>query len=135
MEDRFFLPNTKYADIGFSNETFRYIPERDAIAGRVKDGDALTQSLFFILMTDKYSYPIFNRDYGIDISDIIGEDFNTVYNKLPYRIVEAFEVDDRVLSVLDVDINQIDETTAAVDILIEDVFEQQRMLQFGFDFS
>lgn len=135
MEDRFFLPNTKYADIGFSNETFRYIPERDAIVGRVKDGDALTQSLFFILMTDKYSYPIFNRDYGIDISDIIGEDFNTVYSKLPYRIVEAFEVDDRVLSVLDVDINQIDETTAAVGILIEDVFEQQRMLQFGFDFS
>lgn len=135
MEDRFFLPNTDYSGIGFSNETFKYIPERDMVVGRVKDGDALTQSLFFILMTDRYSYPIFNRDYGIDISDIIGEDFNTVYNKLPYRIVEAFEVDDRVLSVLDVDINQIDETTAAVDILIEDVFEQQRMLQFGFDFS
>lgn len=119
----------------FSNLTFRYVRERDAIIGTITDRDALEQSIFFILMTERYTYPIFNRDYGVDFDGIIGNSIEDVRTLLPQRIREALLVDNRITSVDEVVVQEIEPGVALVTIYIEDVFTQQAVLNLSFNYD
>ena len=129
MTDDYFTRST------FSDLTFRYVKERDAIIGTVADRDALEQSIFFILMTERYTYPIFNRDYGVDFDGIIGNTVEDVRTLLPQRIREALLMDDRITSVDEVVVQEIESGVALVTIYIEDVFTQQSVVNLSFNYS
>ena len=129
MTDDYFTRSTFY------DLTFRYVKERDAIIGTVADRDALEQSIFFILMTERYTYPIFNRDYGVDFDGIIGNTIEDVRTLLPQRIREALIMDDRITSVDEVVVQEIESGVALVTIYIEDVFTQQSVVNLSFNYS
>lgn len=78
---------------------------------KIKDGvrvknyvdelEAVKQAIFLILSTERYKYPIFSWDYGIELDDLFGREKEFVIPELPRRISEALIQDDRISEVSD----------------------------------
>lgn len=61
--------------------------------------EAVKLAVYKILSTERYRYPIYSWNYGIELEDLFGQPIPYVYAELQRRITEALEADDRILSV------------------------------------
>jgi len=61
--------------------------------------DALYQAIYLILNVERYAYPIYSRNYGSELSDLIGKPKDYAMSELKRRITEALEQDDRITGV------------------------------------
>ena len=71
------------------------------IEGFTDEKEAVRQAIYKILSTERYAYPIYSWDYGIELSDLYGEDVRYVCAELEDRIKEALTQDDRIVDVTD----------------------------------
>lgn len=79
--------------------TRTYKRSGNRIFGFTDGREAVEQSIEKILNTERYSTPIYNGDYGVELEELIGMDINFVRADIQRRIVEALMEDDRVLEV------------------------------------
>lgn len=81
------------------------LPSRDEDESEIKgktDGiEAVQQAVYKILNTERYTYPIYSWDYGIELNDLFGQPIPWVYPELELRITDALTWDDRITSVTD----------------------------------
>lgn len=83
-----------------SNDKTYFVNYKDAyIDGLTKDKKALMQSIYFMLTTERYQYPIYSRNYGIFLDNLIGQPFNIVKAELKRRITNCLKTDNRIASV------------------------------------
>lgn len=75
--------------------------ENDRISGYTDDIDALMQTIYLILSTERYQYIIYSWDYGIELLDLIGKPMPYVMAELPRRIKDALTQDERIDDVTD----------------------------------
>lgn len=61
--------------------------------------EALKQSIDLILSIERYKYPIYSWNYGIELNDLYGEHVSYVIPELERRIREALLQDDRITAV------------------------------------
>lgn len=61
--------------------------------------NALQQAIYKELNTEKYEYPIYSFNYGIEIESLVGKDPIYVKIDLKRRIQECLLKDDRIISV------------------------------------
>ena len=74
--------------------------EADGQINGFTDGlKAMKLAVFKILSTERYRYPIYSWNYGIELEDLFGQPIPYVYAELQRRITEALEADDRIISV------------------------------------
>lgn len=75
----------------------------DFIKGRVvgvcDELEALKQSIFLILNTERYEYLIYSTDYGSELKSLIGQERDISESEYKRRIQEALMQDDRIESV------------------------------------
>lgn len=80
-----------------------YTYKLDISSGRVKgtteDADALLQAVYLMLSVERYQYPIYSYDYGVELADLIGQPKDYVMSEVKRRITEALTQDDRINSV------------------------------------
>lgn len=69
------------------------------ISGSVDELEAVKQAVFKILNTQRYQYPVYSWDYGIETDDLFGEPADYVCAELERRVREALTADDRIDSV------------------------------------
>lgn len=69
------------------------------IQGFFDELNALKQSIYKVLNTEKYEYPIYGFSYGIELENLIGKDRIYVQIELKRRINECLIQDERVKSV------------------------------------
>lgn len=79
------------------NYKMMFIEQR--VKGKTDELEAMKQVIFKILNTERYEYPIYSWDYGIELKDLIGQPMPYVIPELERRIKDALEVDDRIDSV------------------------------------
>lgn len=79
--------------------TMTYKLSNDKIQGYSDKIEALQQSIYKILDTKKYEYPIYSFDYGIELESLIGKDQIYVKSELKRRITDCLLRDDRIQSV------------------------------------
>lgn len=79
------------------SKTFRIVG--DKIIGTVDKIEALKQSIFIMLNTERYDHLIYSWDYGLEIKDLVGHDIAYVYPELKRRIEECLLQDDRIIGV------------------------------------
>ena len=84
--------------------TYRMVlPNRDDEPTKFKsktDGiEAVKQAVYKILNTERYTYPIYSWNYGIELVDLFGQPIPWVYPELERRITEALVWDDRINTV------------------------------------
>lgn len=73
----------------------------DRISGTCDGIDAMEQVIYKILNTERYNYPIYTWNFGVEFSDLIGEPASYVCAEIERRITEALTQDDRIESVDD----------------------------------
>ena len=92
------------------------------IAGYVDELDAMRQSVEKILSTERFAWNIYSDDYGSDVNDLIGEDFDLVNSELERLITEALSADDRIVSVENFTIDQTSSNSIVVTFNVVTVF-------------
>ena len=75
--------------------------------GKTDELNAVRQAVYKILNTERYTYPIYSWDYGIELNDLFGQPIPWVYPELERRITEALVWDDRLTSVTEFELNNV----------------------------
>ena len=97
-------------DTGHPDNTYRCIQAAeqsaspvylDRIMGFIDGIEALRQTVYFILHAERYAYPIYSWDYGVELAELFGKPMSYVRAELPRRITEALTTDDRIEDVTD----------------------------------
>ena len=73
----------------------------DRIVGYTDDLEAVKQAIYLILNIERYDYPIYSWDYGIELKDLFGKPIPYVMAELPDRVKEALTMDNRITDVVD----------------------------------
>ena len=69
------------------------------IQGYVDGLEALKQAIYKVLNTERYEYPIYGFNYGIDLESLVGKDRTYVQIELKRRISECLLQDERITGV------------------------------------
>lgn len=93
------IDETEQPDLTYG--VISYLNADDRIIGYVEDRDAIEQSIHFILNTERYEFPIYSWDYGIELVDLLGQPMPYVRSEVERRVEEALTQDDRIDSVKD----------------------------------
>ena len=47
--------------------------DRSRVSGMTDNQDALIQAVYLILNVERYVYPIYSHNYGVELADLIGQ--------------------------------------------------------------
>lgn len=90
--------------------------------GRVDGIDALKQTIYKILMTERYRYPIYSWNYGIELEELIGKPMSYVRPELERRIREALLVDDRIKAIDTFSFLEVEKNSLEVTFVVHSIF-------------
>jgi hypothetical protein len=83
----------------YATKTYKIDWLTQSISGYVDEVEALRQSIYCILNTERYQHNIYSYDYGGEFKEIIGEEYLFICADLHRRVEEALLQDDRITSV------------------------------------
>ncbi len=106
------------------SKTYRIDFNKNRAKGIFNEINALTQSIYKILVTKRYKYEIYDWNYGIEIDDLIGMPKPYVKIEIEKRITDALSIDDRILEVYDFQFFDIvnDKCSLGVKFIIKSIF-------------
>jgi len=73
------------------------------IHGFTDEREALEQAIKKILNTERFYYPVYTSDYGVELDDLFGRDIDYACVELERRIREALTADSRIEDVFGFD--------------------------------
>lgn len=71
------------------------------VGGTIDGLLAVRQAIYKVLKTERNRYSIYDKDYGVELNDLLGKSRIYVYAELEERIREALLRDDRIKEVYD----------------------------------
>ena len=80
-----------------TSRTYKMVGNR--IQGYTDGLEALKQAIYKVLNTERYEYPIYSFNYGIELESLLGKDPIYVQIELKRRIRECLLRDDRITEV------------------------------------
>ncbi len=89
--------------------TYEIKKEEERIREYIDGIDAVCQSVYKILMTEKGKFEIYDEDFGISLDDLFGKSIAYIECELPVRISEALLFDERILKVFDFSFSHLKE--------------------------
>ena len=101
------------------NKTYKMNFKDNIVEGFVDDMDAVRQAIYKVLGTERYAYPIYSWDYGMELFDLYGEDTRYVCAELEDRIKEALTQDERITDVIDFTFNTEEKGIVKVAFTVE----------------
>lgn len=81
------------------SKTFRLDTETKRVVGTVDGLEAIRQTVFCILNTERFDWLIYSWNYGVEFKNLFGKSTGLVKAKIKKRIKEALQQDDRIQSV------------------------------------
>ena len=106
MAEMQFLPQTgedidlmEFAIDEQPSYTYKLDIDKGRIRGMTDEADAMLQAVYLILSVERYQYPIYSYNYGVELADLIGQPKDYVMSEAKRRITEALTQDDRIESV------------------------------------
>lgn len=120
------IPEDFISDVELEEETEPSITYKmkfkdGRIEGFTDEKEAVRQAIYKILSTERYAYPIYSWDYGIELSDLYGEDVRYVCAELEDRIKEALTQDDRIVDVTDFKFDTKEKGIVKVKFTVESI--------------
>lgn len=90
---------TELATVETSETSRTYKITGNRIQGYTDGLDALKQAIYKVLNTERYEYPIYSFNYGVELENLLGKDPVYVQIELKRRIRECLLRDDRITEV------------------------------------
>ncbi len=81
------------------SKTYRLDLKNGRITGKIDGLEAVRQSVYCILNTERFDWLIYSWNYGCQWKDLLGQPMDLVQAKLKKRIREALAQDQRIRSV------------------------------------
>lgn len=97
-------------ELEYPNKTYKINANsdtEDSVIGHVDDLDAIKQSAYLMLNVERYEYPIYSWDYGVELVDLIGQPMPYVMSEVSRRIDEALTQDERIESTKDYEFERV----------------------------
>lgn len=82
-------------------KTYKMDLNGNSVRGFLDGLEAMKQTVFRILNTERYQYIIYSWNYGIETIDLFGQPITYVCPELERRIEEALMTDSRIVKVAD----------------------------------
>lgn len=79
--------------------TYKLDTDYQKMTGMTDKQEAIRQAIYLILSVERYAYPIYSRNYGVELADLIGCPKDYAMSEIKRRIIEALEQDDRITGV------------------------------------
>lgn len=79
--------------------TYKLNSDNNRIQGYTDGLEAMKQVIMKILSTERYQYPMYSWNYGVELFDLYSEPVSYVCPEIERRITEALTWDNRVQSV------------------------------------
>lgn len=79
--------------------THKLLIDKNRVDGYTDNINAMKQAIYLILNTERFAFPIYSWDYGIELQDLYGQHPDYVETVLPSRITEALIQDERITGV------------------------------------
>lgn len=105
--------------------------DSDRIIGECDKIESLKQTIFKILNTERYEYPIYSWNFGVEFLDLIGEPVTYVCPEIERRIREALTTDDRIKGVDSFEFDTSNKGIVAVTFTVHSVYgdiNEERMV-------
>lgn len=83
------------------SKTYKMDLNGSSVRGFCDELEAMKQTIFRILSTERYQYLIYSWNYGIETLDLYGQPVTYVCPELERRIKEALLADSRIIRVMD----------------------------------
>lgn len=93
--------------------TYRIIIDKDRVSGETDGLDAMKQAVYLILSTERYAYPVYSWNYGVELKDLFGQPTTYVEAVLEYRIRDALMADERITDVRNFEFSSQKNTVSA----------------------
>lgn len=113
--------NTQLEEIEVPSNTHKIVYDKDRVSGYTDELAAVRQAVYLILNTERYAYPIYTWDYGVEFYDLIGMDSQLAVPEIKRRISEALLQDDRINSISDWEFN-INKKKVSVTFVVNTIF-------------
>lgn len=84
------------------------------VAGKVDGLEAVRQAVYHILMTERYSNPIYGEDYGVELEQYVGKDIGYITADIENTLREALTQDDRITDVQVDDVSRSPQDSSCV---------------------
>lgn len=91
----------------------------DRISGFIDDKNAIRQAVYHILSIERYSCLIYDDNYGVELQQYIGQDFEYLKVTIQKTLEEALMQDERIISIDVMNVEKIDNETANVKLSIQ----------------
>ena len=99
------------------------------VNGWIDDLEAMRQAVEKILLTERFEWVIYSDNYGIEIQDLIGNDFDLIQSEIERVVSEALLADERIESVDNFDLQQTDRSSLVFSFTVLTVFGEINMEQ------
>lgn len=102
--------------------SFTYAIKNGRIIGKLDGKDAMLQAIDKLLRTRRFIFEIYDDQYGHDLDDLIGKDYDYVRSDVERMIQEAILGDDRVDDVSVDSIEQISKTSLLAKVTVATMY-------------
>lgn len=96
-------PNVVYPNLEnvamYRQPSLTYKLTDDTVNGKCDGIDAVKQAIYHILATERYSNPIYDDNYGVELEQYIGADYGFIVASIEQTLSDALTQDDRIKSV------------------------------------
>ena len=92
----------------YNDKTYRYSYKDKVVTGYCDKKDSVMQAIYFMLSTERYKFPIYSTNYGVELEDLIGQPMGLVESELERRIADCLKQDDRIVKVYDFKFERMD---------------------------
>lgn len=97
----------------YPSNTYKLNPDTKHIAGYIDELEAVRQSIYLTLQTERFAWLIYNWYYGVEYDTLIGKNRDYVISEFQRRTKEALLEDDRIESVTDFKLSVTDDVLTA----------------------
>ena len=98
--------------VPFPSYTYRL--SETQIVGSVDGLDAIQQAVYHILSTERYSYDIYDENYGVELGKYIGRSFEYLKTTIQNTLRDALLQDDRIIDVVVTSVERTNTDSALV---------------------
>lgn len=97
------IPETSnYIEIQeYNDKTYKYSYKDKVVTGYCDKKDSVMQAIYFMLTCERYQFPIYSTNYGVELKDLIGQPIGLVESEVRRRIEDCLKQDDRITKVDD----------------------------------
>ena len=94
----------------------------DRIIGYVDNLEAVKQAIYHILMTERYAYLIYSRNYGVELEQYIGKDLDYIEATIEDTLSEALMYDLRITNVQVNNIEKVDNDKVLINFTANTIY-------------